>query len=178
MLSQDSTSPYPCIIIHYPPTSLIAMNRISYVCPTIIQLTCKQTQTPLHGSYEIIGKGESCAKPGIPTVPPMERTGANYVMYGSDKSICDRSEEWGSRSADDAEPPKISIYPAIPCNVNKCKHALRHRMVRPRRREVVLMGRMQITMRHAMLMMFQIISVTAIDVIDRASSAVEVTVRY
>jgi hypothetical protein len=23
--------------------------------------------------------------------------------------------------------PSLSVYPATPCNVNKCKHALRHR---------------------------------------------------
>lgn len=43
------------------------------------------------------------------------------------KSICERRVKWGEQSADDAETPSRSIYPAIRCNVNKCKHALKHR---------------------------------------------------
>lgn len=46
-----------------------------------------QTPTPQHEAYEIIGNGESCAKPGIPTVPPMERMGANYVLKRQNQSV-------------------------------------------------------------------------------------------
>jgi hypothetical protein len=56
------------------------------MCPTAIQPHL-QTPTPQHEAYEIIGNGESCAKPGIPTVPPMERMGANYVLKRQNQSV-------------------------------------------------------------------------------------------